>query len=411
MSNKKNKRVDKNRIVLRKGESQRADGIYCYRWTSRNGKRNYIYSGTLEALREKESQVVIDEYDGIRTDKPNTTVNEMFDLWCDLKRGIKHNTFQNYKYMYNMFVRSSFGKLKIAKVRKSDVKKFYNTLADERILKIATIDIIHNVLHQVFALAADDNYIRVNPTDNTLKELKQAHNYETEKRKALTVPEQQLFIEFLKNNVRYNHWYPVFAVMLGTGMRVGEITGLRWRDIDFDDNMISVNHTLVYYNHGDGKGCSFSINTPKTKASERTIPMLDYVKEAFEQERAYQEEIGLSCNVEIDGYTDFVFVNRFGEAQHQGTLNKAIRRIIRDCNDEILLKETDEPVLLPHFSCHSLRHTFATRLCENGVNIKVIQEVLGHSDFSTTMDIYTDVTKDLKQREFGNLNSCFIMLD
>ena len=85
---------------------------------------------------------------------------------------------------------------------------------------------------------------------------------------------------------------------------------------------------------------------------------------------------------------------------------KSLRRIIRGCNDESLLKGTDNPTLLPHFSCHSLRHTFATRLCENGVNIKVIQEVLGHSDFSTTMDIYTDVTKDLKQREFGNLNSC-----
>ena len=326
----------------------------------------------------------------------------MFFLWCDLKRGIKHNTFQNYKYMYNMFVKPSFGRSKISKVRKSDVKKFYNTLADERILKISTIDTVHNVLHQIFDLAVDDNYIRVNPTDNTLKELKQSHNFETEKRKAL----QRLFVEFLKTNMQYNHWYPIFAVMLGTGMRVGEITGLRWNDIDFADNMISVNHTLAYYNHGDGNGCSYSVNTPKTKAGERIIPMLDYVRDALKREMAYQAEIGISCRAEIDGYSDFVFINRFGDVQNQGTLNKALRRIIRDCNDEILLKGTDNPTLLPHFSCHSLRHTFATRLCENGVNIKVIQEVLGHSDFSTTMDIYTDVTKDLKQREFGNLNSC-----
>ena len=61
-------------------------------------------------------------------------------------------------------------------------------------------------------------------------------------------------------------------------------------------------------------------------------------------------------------------------------------------------------VLLPPFSCHSLRHTFSTRLCENGVNVKVIQEILGHSDFSTTMDIYTDVTKELKTKEFNILN-------
>ena len=115
--------------------------------------------------------------------------------------------------------------------------------------------------------------------------------------------------------------------------------------------------------------------------------------------------MGISCNVQIDGHTDFIFINRFGNTQHQGTLNKALRRIIRDCNDAVLLKEEKAPVLLPPFSCHSLRHTFTTRLCENGVNVKVIQDVLGHSDFKTTMDIYTDVTKELKQKEFSALEA------
>lgn len=250
----------------------------------------------------------------------------------------------------------------------------------------------------------DDNYIRLNPTDNMLRELKQAHNFSAEKRKALTVPEQELFINFLKSNAKYNHWYPVFAVMLGTGMRVGEIVGLRWCDINFEENLISVNHTLVYYNKGDNNGCSYAVNTPKTKAGERTIPMLESVKEAFLKEKSYQDEVGISCSVEIDGYTDFIFVNRFGNVQNQGTLNKAIKRIIRDCNYVVLSKEEDEPLLLPPFSCHSLRHTFSTRLCENGVNIKVIQDVLGHSDFTTTMDVYTDATKELKQREFDLLS-------
>lgn len=309
--------------------------------------------------------------------------------------------------MYNMFVRPSFGKLRIASVKKSDVKRFYNTLADEKILTIATIDNIHTVLHQVFDLAVDDNYIRINPTDHMLKELKQSHNFETEKRKALTVAEQKLFIDFLQNHPQYHHWYPVFAVMLGTGMRVGEIVGLRWCDIDLEQDIISVNHTLVYYNHGDGKGCSFSINTPKTKAGERTIPMLDFVKEAFLMEKKYQEETGLHCKATVDCYTDFIFINRFGDVQHQGTLNKAIRRIIRDCNDEVLLRGEADPVLLSKFSCHSLRHTFTTRLCESGVNVKVIQDVLGHADISTTMDIYVDVTKDMKQKEFNVLGEYF----
>ena len=98
--------------------------------------------------------------------------------------------------------------------------------------------------------------------------------------------------------------------------------------------------------------------------------------------------LGLHCEVTIDGYTDFIFINRFGQAQHQATLNKAIRRIIRDCNDEQFLHSDEPDVLLPHFSCHSLRHTFTTRMCEAGVNIKVIQDALGHSDISTTLNIY-----------------------
>ena len=98
-------------------------------------------------------------------------------------------------------------------------------MADGQILKVSTIDTIHNLLHQVFDMAVNDNYIRLNPTDNMLKELKKAHNFSVEKRKALTIPEQELFVNFLKSSIKYNHWYPVFAVMLGTGMRVGEVTG------------------------------------------------------------------------------------------------------------------------------------------------------------------------------------------
>lgn len=95
------------------------------------------------------------------------------------------------------------------------------------------------------------------------------------------------------------------------------------------------------------------------------------------------------------------------QAQYQATLNKAIRRIIRDCNDEQFLRSDEPDVLLPHFSCHSLRHTFTARMCEAGVNIKAIQDALGHTDISTTLNIYTDVTKELKTSEFKGLDNYF----
>lgn len=222
--------------------------------------------------------------------------------------------------------------------------------------------------------------------------------------------EQELFMDYLKNSNTAVYWYPVFAVMLGTGLRVGEVIGLRWCDIDLEDGIIDVNHTLVYYDHRTSEGkkdCYFNINTPKTEAGNRQVPMLDFVKEAFVMEKERQELLGVHCEATIDGYTDFIFLNRFGQPQHQSTLNKAIRRIIRDCNDEQFLKTENPEVLLPHFSCHSLRHTFTTRMCEAGVNIKVIQDTLGHKDITTTLNIYTDVTKELKRTEFDGLDKYF----
>lgn len=399
------RRKDSNRRVLKEGESQRKDGTYDYRWRTAGGKRHSIYAKTLDELREKEEALQRDKSDGIRTDAKNVTLNDIFDMWVELKKGLKDNTFQNYQYMYNQFVYPDFGQLKVTKLKRSDVRRFYNMLADERNLKIATIDNVHTVLHQVLDLAVEDEYLRNNPADNALKELKQSRSFHTEKRKALTLEEQQIFMKFLAKNGQYHHWKPIFEVMSGTGLRVGEVTGLRWDDVDFENDTISVNHTLVYYNH-EKNGCYFSINTPKTKAGWRVVPMMEEVKEAFRQEKKYQEEAGISCKARIDGYTNFIFVNRFGNVQHQGTLNKALKRIIRDCNQEILEKSADSGAvtLLPRFSCHILRHTFATRLCEAGLNMKVIQDVLGHADIGTTMNIYTDATQELKKKEFATLS-------
>ena len=131
-------RFDSNRTRLKTGETQRPNGTYAYRWSTPDGKRHSIYAPTLEKLREQEEQIIVDKHDGIRSDVKSITVNEMFDLWCQLKRGIKDSTFKNYIYMYELFVKPSFGKNRLVQVKKSDVRKFYNSLADGKVLKIAT---------------------------------------------------------------------------------------------------------------------------------------------------------------------------------------------------------------------------------------------------------------------------------
>ena len=287
------KRKDKSRVVLKKGESQRKDGTYDYRWTSRNGRRHSIYAQTLEELRIKEDAITRDEMDGIRAEARCTTLNELFEVWAQVKRGLKDNTYQNYLYVYRQFVAPDFGQSRISSIKKTDIKRFYNMLADQRGLKISTIESVHTVLHQVLTTAVEDNYLRSNPSDNVLRELKKEKEFEAVKRKALTIPEQNLFLNYLKRTPKYQHWYPIFAVMMGTGLRVGEATGLRWCDIDLKERTISVNHTLVNYDHRETegrKGCYFNCYSPKTEAGKRMVPMIETVREAFLLERAYQKE-------------------------------------------------------------------------------------------------------------------------
>ena len=400
------KKVSNNK--LQKGESLRPNGTYCFRWSDEFGKRKSIYAPSLEELRLKEDEILRRKLDGLRT-ITNMTINDMFDLWCDTKAGIKDNTFQNYKYMYNTYVRPEFGRIKVVQVRKSNVKKFYNNLIDYDNLRIHTIGNIQNILHQVLQMAVDDGYIRNNPFGNALKELRLARGADAPRSKALTKAEQERVLAYTRNHPEYFRWYPILAVLLNTGMRIGECTGLRWNDIDLDKGIIDINHTLVYYSHGSeknpsGRKCGYEINSTKTPSSVRTIPMMEVVREAFLLQKQNMEMLGYECKASIAGYTDFIFFNRFGDPLNNSTVNKALRRIIRDCNEEAFMKSEDPDIIVPMFSCHSMRHTFATRMVEEGVNLKVVQATLGHADATTTLNIYAKCTEDLKKREFELLS-------
>ena len=151
------------------GESQRPNGTYMYRWTDAQGKRHYIYAPTLEKLREEEKLIIVDEHDGIKQENKLLTLNDLFELWKDTKRGIKDSTFQNYIYMYNLIVAPNFGKNRVQMIKKSDVKKFYNRLADGKRMQIATIDNIHSLLVQLLvSLYAKQYNMRVATFDDNI---------------------------------------------------------------------------------------------------------------------------------------------------------------------------------------------------------------------------------------------------
>lgn len=391
---------------LRKGEVQRqSDKRYMYTYRDPLGRRKYIYAMDLAELREKEAKLMKDQLDGLDLYVAGkASLNETFDRYMSAKYNLRESTRSAYEYTYDHYVRDTFGRKRIAEIKYSDVLQFYYYLLNQKEISLGTLDSIHCLLHPTFQLAVRDEIIRKNPTDGVMKEISRESGKNRGVRHALTVQQQRAFMEYIANHPIYFHWWPMFTILLGTGCRIGEALGLRWQDLDFENRVISINHSLVYYQTRDSKKCMLRVSLPKTEAGIRTIPMLDIVKDAFEMLHEEQEENGFN-ETEIDGMTGFIFCNRFGGVPNPQTVNHTIKRILNQYNaDEVVRakKERREPIILPDFSCHHLRHTFCTRLCEHETNLKVIQAIMGHKNIETTMDIYAEATEEKKQESFEN---------
>ena len=406
-----NSRKDSRSYVLRTGESQRKDGRYSYSYTDLNRKRRTVYAKTLVELRTKERKIIRDKEDGLDPMLADRiTLNHLYDKYIEQKYDLKPSTKVNYIYMYNRFVRPTFGKRFIGKIKYSDIKRFYYGMILDEEMKPNTLEIIHTQLHPAFQMAVRDEILRQNPTDGVMAEIKKSHIWEKNPRHALTIPQQKAFMDYLKAHREYHGWLPILTVLLGTGMRIGECLGLRWDDLDFENRIISVNHTFVYRPDEKGKSAKH-ISTPKTISGRRTIPMIDEVFNAFLDEYELQKCVGFSSE-EIDGYSNFVFVTATGSIYLPSAVNRAIERARVAYNKEEVNKaekEDREPFIIPHFSAHNLRHTFCTRFCENESNLKIIQSIMGHTDISTTMDIYAEATQEKKQEIVANLQGKIII--
>ena len=388
---------------LRKGEVQRAsDKRYMYTYTDPLGRRKFIYANDLTQLREKEEKLLKDQLDGLDIYVAGkATLNETFDRYISTKYNLRESTRSSYDH----YVRETFGLKRIAEIKYSDVLQFYYHLLNQQGISLGTLDSVHCLLHPTFQLAVRDEIIRKNPTDGVMKEISRESGKNRGVRHALTIEQQRCFMEYIANHPIYYHWWPMFTILLGTGCRIGEALGLRWQDLDFENRVISINHSLVYYPANGSNKCVLRVSLPKTDAGIRTIPMLDIVKDAFEMLYEEQKENGFN-ETEIDGMSGFIFCNRFGSVPNPQTVNHTIKRIANNYNaDEVVRakKEHRDPIILPNFSCHHLRHTFCTRLCENETNLKVIQSIMGHKNIETTLDIYAEATEKKKQESFENL--------
>lgn len=403
------KRKDSKGRVLKEGEFQRKNGKYEYKYTQ-NGERKMVYSWRLLAtdknpegkkydlsLREKEKEISRDLDDGINTTLAHQiNLNEMFEMYLRSKKKLSSKTKAKYRQLWKLHVAESpLGLMAPGKMKKANIQHFYAGLSDEG-LSDTTIRMYHNNLIQpTLVYAVDNDLLRKNPAKGCLDGYT-----DYKKRNALTREEQRIFLDFVKNSKYYNVYLPMLQIMIGTACRIGEISGLTWEDVDMKKREIHINHQLVY-EKVDGKATLY-IDTPKSESGNRTIGMTSQVRNAFLEQKALCIRLGRRSVVEVDGYKDFIFLNNWNRPYTTTGFNAVLGRIVTHYNKEEQKKaekEKRKPLLLPHISNHILRHTGCTRMAEAGMDIKVLQTIMGHSDPAITLKVYDHVDNERMKNE------------
>lgn len=279
-------RKDNKGRALRKGEIQRSkDNRYVYTYTNPVGKRAYVYANTLQELREKEDNLIRDQLDGLDTYVAGRAdLDFLVDRYLKIKNSLASSTYANYRYTYDHFCSGGFGKKKICDIKYSDVLYFYLSLLDKGV-KTKTVETVHCVIHPALDMVVRDDIIRHNPSDGVIAEMKKQRGRTAVKDRALTIEQQNELIDYVTDHPLYDYWRPLFVVLLGTGCRIGEICGLRWKDVDLNNRVIDINHSMTYFRRGKKEPYTFEFKfgPPKTKAGIRKIPMLDDVYDVLKE--------------------------------------------------------------------------------------------------------------------------------
>lgn len=387
-------RKDSKGRSLHTGESQRKNG-YMYRYMDVTGKRQTIYAADLPELREKEKQTKRDIDENILTDHAirNITVNELFQRYMQT-RELAEPTRENYIRIWDRHVRDEIGNTRLTQLRPSYIRAFYVKLSRSD-YSHSTIKLIHTILSPTLEMAVDDDMIRKNPAKHAFTS---DLGRKAKEKEILTVEQQKNLLDFIRQSNVYNVYVPMITIMLETGLRCGELIGLTFRDVDMCKKELSVNHQLIYKNYGDGRGCAFHISTPKTDAGIRTIPLSKKAYEAFVEQKKLNFMLGRHFAGSIDGYTDFIFLTKTQKPFMPSAVNNVIYNMIDAYNKE----ETEnakkehhkEAKLLPKISAHNLRHTACTNMARLGINVKVVQYLMGHAHSDVTMDVYNHLAKE-----------------
>lgn len=379
-----------------KGICQRKDGLYSARFVSSEGKRQVkCFSSLPEARNWLEDAKYADRHEDVFA-PPDMTVTEWFEFWISHIVGdLAPNTKRNYREQYEYNVKPVIGKMRL-----TDAKPMHCKMVFNRMEASYASSTIRQAYGTMFRAAVMNDMIQKHPMDG-VRFTKPVRA--TDDIKFLTRDEQRVFLETAKRSRNYNQ----YALILETGLRTGEMIGLTWDAIDFQNRTLTVNKTLEYRH----KQHFWRAGPPKTQQSYRTIPLTDRAYEILKEIKdklPWQKESPLlSQTLEyVDRRTgaiswlvmrDLVFINwRTGEPAKNSSCDTHLYKL---CDEAGIEK----------FCMHALRHTYATRAIECGVQPKVLQKLLGHASIKTTMDRYVHVASEsldqaVRQFESGRVS-------
>lgn len=367
---------------LGKGISQRPDGTYTARYVNRYRKRKTFYGKDLKALKRKLEKARYNSEYGNELNGGNITLTEWFEEFMVLyKEGrVKDVTLYRIRQTFNPCKKDIIGNMQLKDIRGIHIQQLINTLAKEG-FSYGTLNNLKALLNEMFKRAVGNGFITINPADALVLPRKEQYAP-----RYLTNQEQTMFLESAKG---YAH-YEIFCLCLACGARVGEVLGLKFSDIDFVNKTIHIQRTLHYSRLNDEETCHFFFTTPKTKTSERIIPLLPEAENILKRVKRKQLRnmvIYSSKWKQEPPFEDMVFTTQYGRPIRYGDVNRTIKSVVTKANvleEEIAKLEGREPFFLQPFSPHCFRHTFITRCRLSGLSYETIQPYVGHSNREMT---------------------------
>lgn len=394
------RRDSKNRI-LRPGESQRTDGRYMYRYTDFSGKRRAVYSWTLTdkdfaskgkkrgtSLRAQEKQIEFDMLNQVVPNGNNLTVLSLAEAYTSLRAGVRSSTRAGYKTVLNVLRKDPFGSRRIDKVTFAEAKAWLARLQTVDGRGYSSIHSIRGVLRPAFRMAVENDWIRKNPFDF---ELATVVVNDSVTREALTRKQERRFLEFVKADRHYSRYYEGIFILFKTGLRISEFCGLTIADIDFGARRIRVERQLQRTSD-----MRYVIQEPKTEKGIWFVTMSDEVAERFR--KVIAQRPAPENEPEIDGLSGFLYLDKNGMPLVALHWEHYFQRIVAKFNS--IYKEE-----IPKGTPHVCRHTLCSNQARAGMNPKVLQYVMGHSEIGVTLNTYTHLGFEEAREEMNRLSA------